>query len=54
MNIALCSTWEMGGGARSMIESSLGLSYLLSYIQVKPKFLFIIYYIFLFFALKVS
>lgn len=37
MNIELSCTLKMEGGARIMIESSLGLFYLLSYIQVKTQ-----------------
>lgn len=33
MNIALSSTWEIGDGAIIMIESSLNLAYLLSYMS---------------------
>lgn len=37
MNMELSCTLEKEGGARIMIESSLGLFYLLSYIQVKTQ-----------------
>lgn len=47
MNIALPSTWDIGDGAIIMIESTLGLAYLLPYKRVKTKSLFIVYYIFL-------
>lgn len=40
MNRALSSIWEMGGGTRIMTDSNLGLSFLLSYIQVKTQVCF--------------
>lgn len=40
MNTALASIWEMGGGARIMVDSNWRLPYLLSYMQVKTQVCF--------------